>query len=110
MKKVIKYSAKATKVVIAASKIDCSSEFDFAGPDYNVQYLGLIYCKDKYNDRLLNISRIIKAISESSMKFSLKTLNLFKCNLHTQTVKDLLVKYEMEHVELIDECINMSSD
>ena len=77
---VVKASMNATKIIVGFSKIDCSSNFDFTGPNYTTKYFGLPHCgdyvKEYWSDEPDKLKLIIEAIANTNMKTSLKTLNL----------------------------------
>ena len=48
------------------------------------------------------LERVIKAISLSSMKDSLKTLNVYKWNMGVKEVEQMLEKYKLDNVQVTD--------
>ena len=84
--------------------IDCSSDFDFAGPNYKTKYFELKQCGDcvgeGWSEDHTKLERIIKAISKTNMRLSLKLMNVWECGLDKVTVENLLDKYVLTQVQV----------
>ena len=104
----------ATKIIVGFSKIDCSSNFDFTGPNYTTKYFGLPHCgdyvKEYWSDEPDKLKLIIEAIANTNMKTSLKTLNLWECGVDSQIGKTFLVEYKMNKVKVVEKSINKFAD
>ena len=111
---IVKASANATRIILKGSKIDCSTDFDFTGPNYCTNYFALPYCgdhqKEGWSDAPVKLERIIKAISCTDIMLSLKTFNVFKCGVQADIVKGLLIKHGMSNVKVEENEICVSSD
>ena len=107
LERVVKASASSTRLIIRHSKIDWEQDFDFKGPVYNIKYFGLPFwgdfSEDGWSSAPDKLRRIIKAISESSMKETLGTINLYQCGVSVEKIKDFLTFYELNDVKVVEE-------
>ena len=107
LERVVKASANSTRLIISNSKIDWDQDFDFKGPVYNIKYFGLPlwgdFSEDGWSSAPDKLRRIIKAISESSMKETIRTINVPSCGVSVQKVKDFLSLYELNDVKVVEE-------
>ena len=112
--RIVKASANSKRIIVRSSSIDCSCNFDFGGYNYNTEYFGLLDCGDKVGDNWSSypskLEQIIYAISDSSMKKSLKTLNVYNCGVKAKTIEKLLKQYKFKSVTVIEEYIDPYSD
>ena len=46
------------------------------------------------------MSRIIEAIANSPLKFSLKKIEVYECNVRKQDVAKLLKAYQIDHIKV----------
>ena len=107
LERVVKASANWERLIIRFSKIDWDQDFDFKGPFYNIKYFGLPlwgdHSEDGWSTAPDKLRRIIKAISESSMKQTIRTINVPACGVSVQKVKDFLNLYELNDVKVAEE-------
>ena len=107
LERVVKASANSTRLIIRFSKIDWDQDFDFKGPVYNIKYFGLPWWGDQSEDGWSSapdkLRRIIKSISESSMKETLETINVHQWGVSVEKVKDFLKLYELNKVKVVEE-------
>ena len=104
LERVFKASWNSSRLIIEHSKLDWDNEFDFSGPQYNTTYLSFYAWGNNYGNNWganpEKLGRIIKAISMSSMKKSLQTLNVDDCGVSDQKVKEMLSTHGMPNVQL----------
>ena len=114
LEKMVKASANCERLIIRQSVTDCDQDLDFSGPVYKVKYFGFPYWGDyagnAWSTNPDKLRRIIKAISESSMKESLTTLNILQCGVSIQNAKSLLNAYGMPIVNVVTEENNPLND
>ena len=107
LERIVKASSNCTRFIIRNSKINCENEFDFSGPSYNISYFSLSYCGDYHQDGWSTnperLGKIIKAISESTMKNKLTTFNINQWGVGVPVAKSLLVAYGMPDVIVTSE-------
>ena len=111
--RLFKASYKTSRVIFSWSKIDLSSDLDLEGPEYSISYLGFNQTGEEHGNNWKNqpekFERLIKAISMTSMKSSIETINIFKCGLNIEEVKTIFSNYDMESVNVIDKNTPLSS-
>ena len=105
LERVIKASCNSSRLIISYSKLDWDNDFDFSGPHYNTAYLSFQGWENWYDYYKRSISpeelgRIIKAISKCSMKYSLRTLNVYRCGVDVLDVMETLSANGMNNVQL----------
>ena len=87
------------------------SDFDFSGPNYITNYFALSLCRDNMKDGWsadpTKLERIIKAISLTTMKLSLNTFNVFKSGVSKVIMENMLAKYGMRKINVIEEGVNL---
>ena len=105
LERVIKASCNASRIIISCSKLDWDNDFDFSGPHYNTSYLSFLmwgnYHGNNWSTNPEKLGRIIKAISECSMKDSLQTLNVSYCGVTIHKVEEMLFTHGMSNVQSI---------
>ena len=85
---------------------DFDSELDFSGPAYSIPYLSFWNCQchsNNWDTKPERFGRIIKAIAQSGLKDSLKTINIQYTNLTVDQVKAMLKVNNIEHINIVDE-------
>ena len=87
--------------------MDLSSDIDLSGPHYSTSYLSFMFVgnlkENDWNSHPERLERVIKAISLCSMKDSLKTLNVWKWDIEVKKVEEMLKKYKLDNVQVIEE-------
>ena len=114
LERFIKASSNCSKLVIRHSMLDFDDTLDFSGPSYKILYFSLerwggwfdanctgMCNDDEWRECPDKFRQIIKSISESSMKDSLRTLNIKLCGTTYKAAKRLLEKYGMEKVNIV---------
>ena len=105
LERVIKASCNSSRIIIEHSKLDWDNDFDFSGPNYNTTYLSFNGCGNNHGNNWYSnpekLGRIIKAISMSSMKDSLQTLDVDDCGVSDQKVKEMLSTHGMANVQYV---------
>ena len=106
----MKASANWDWVVFAYSQIDLSSDIDLSGPHYNTSNLSFWRVgslkENNWKSHPERLERVIKAISLSSMKDSLKTLNVFEWDIGIKEVEQMMKKYKLDNVQVTDKFID----
>ncbi|CAI2364220.1 unnamed protein product [Moneuplotes crassus] len=107
---IVKLSSNAERLTVRLSKILTSDSLDFTSPTPSkITYLSFFNCGhanwsnqewDKYPDRF---EKIIIAIKNSSLKDSLKTLNLKECKISISKATSLLSTHGLPHISVIQE-------
>ena len=102
--KTVKASANWDNVAFEYSQIDLSSDIDLSGPNYNTSYLlfdRVGYRKENYwQSHPEQLERVIKAISLSSMKDSLKGLSVHDWGIEVEEVEEMMKKYKLDNVRV----------
>ena len=105
----MKASANSDRIVFQLCQIDLSSDIDLSGPEYRTTYLSLWQIGNRaendwkgYPERL---KRVIKAISECSLKDSLKTLNVRGSDVPVETVEEMLKEFNLDGIQVIEDYI-----
>ncbi|CAI2361433.1 unnamed protein product [Moneuplotes crassus] len=110
LSQIVKASLNAERLTIRASKILTSDSLDFStAAQSKLEYLSF-NCSgnaswrnmewDKYPDRF---EKIVVAIKNSSLKDSLKTLNIYKCNISASKVGEQLTDHGLSHINVVEE-------
>ena len=103
LERVFKASCNSSRLIFRYSKLDWDNDFDFSGPKYNTTHLSFSQwgngSGDNWSSNPEKLGRIIKAISLSSMKDSLQTLNVGGCGVSVQEVKEMLSTHGMANVQ-----------
>ena len=111
LQKVIKAACNSDRIVIRWCSLDFDSDIDISGPDYKTTYLSFRWTGNKSNwsSSPSRLKRILKAISLSSLKTSLQTLDVRSWDLEVSKVEEMLKEFNLEHVKVVQENI-MSLD
>ena len=77
LEKIIKAACNSDRIVIGWCSLDFDSDIDISGPDYKTTYLSFrsTGSQSKWSSHPRRLWRILKAISLSSLKTSLQTLD-----------------------------------
>ena len=79
---------------------DSTFSFNFSGHQYSTEYFEFPYYRDKSDSNHSNMEQIIIAISNSSMKKSIKTLKIINCGETMSNVQYQLNRYQLKNVKL----------
>ena len=86
---------------------DLDSDIDLFGPTYSISYLSFrgtgSMIENNWKEQSDKFKRIIKAISLSTLKFSLKTLDVCDWGLLVSNVKKMLKDFDMEQVKVVQD-------
>ena len=79
LEKIIKAGCNSDRIVIGWCSLDFDSDIDISGPEYKTTYLSFRFTGNKSNwsSSPSRLKRILKAISLSSLKTSLQTLDVY---------------------------------
>ena len=104
LERVFKASSNSSRLIVKNSKLDWNNDFDFSGPEYNTTFLSFGLWGNghgnNWNTNPEKLGRIIKAISLSSMKDSLQTLNVYDCGVTIEKTKEMLSTHGLSNVQL----------
>ena len=107
--KTVKASYNCDRVVFYESQIDLSSDIDLSGPHYCTSYLSFFFVgrleENSWSSHPEQLERVIKAISLCSMKDSIKTLDVCDWDIGVWEVFQMLRKYELYNVQVIDKYV-----
>ena len=107
MESIIKASCNSDRIVFCFCFLDyeTDTDIDISGPDYKTTYLSFRAsgCQSNWNSSPTKLKRIIKAISLSSFKNSLKTLDILGWGLGVTEVEWVLDEFKMKHVKIVKE-------
>ena len=80
LQKVIKAACNSERIVFCCCSLDLDSDIDISDPDYKTTYLSFRGTghKSKWKSNPSRLKRILKAISLSSLKTSLQTLDVYQ--------------------------------
>ena len=117
LEQVIKASANSKRLIFSAWDIHCSKDLDFSiHHSFNTKYICFDYCGDEDDRKTDWISdpnlfeNIIKAISNWGLKDSLETIDINRCNLEISDVEEMLKKYGLNNISIIEEGSSASTD
>ena len=89
------------------SQIDLSSDVDFSGPVYTTSYLSFRGVGNRnaneWKAHPERLKRVLKAVSQCSLKDSLKTLDVFACDVEAKQVEEMLREFELNDVKVVEE-------
>ena len=105
LQKVIKAGCNSDRIVFYLCLLDVDSDIDISGPDYKTTYLsfrGTGSCSNWISNPIM-LERILKAISLSSLKTSLQTLDVQNWGLGVSQVEWMLKGFNLEHVKVVQE-------
>jgi len=110
LSQIVKASSNLERLSFVVSKILTSDSLDFSSTSQSkLEYLSFNACAyhnwcnmewDKYPDRF---EKIVVAIKNSSLKDSLKTLNVRKCKISSSKVGEQLAAHGLSHINLGEE-------
>ena len=102
---IIKAACNSDRIVFCFCLLDFDSDIDISGPHYKTTYLSFRGTgnESKWRSNPSRLKRILKAISLSSLKISLQTLDIYKWGLEVFEVKCMLKEFNLEHVEVVQE-------
>ena len=66
--------------------------------------------RERWSSEPIKLERIIKAIANTNMKSTLKTLNVYGSGMSRISVENFLEKYDMDDVEVVYEENDTSDD
>jgi hypothetical protein len=89
---VIKASSKCERLVVKYNTINSYSELDFDGPKYNISFLGLSHVGkcSKWKENPYRFHNIVKGIENSSLKDSLKKIDIHDCGISIEKAQEYL--------------------
>ena len=93
-----------SKLIITCCLFDFDDDLDFSGPEYKMEYLCFwcLYCKNNnWGTKPERFERIIKAIAQSELKDSLKTIHLCASNVTSEQVSKMLKDNNIEHISIL---------
>ena len=97
----VKASAKSQRIVFCAWIFDSNTDFNFIGPAYTTSYLSLRYVgnksKNSWKTHPERLKRIVKAISECSLKDSLNTIDVCGWDVEVAEVEKMLEEFALKH-------------
>ena len=107
LEQIIKASSNSERLVIKYSDVHLSSALDLTTEsEYNINSLSFFnwgYSSNRKSDFISNPSlfeNIVKAIGESGLKKSLRTLNIGGCQLDKSVIQEMLDKYELSNIDI----------
>ena len=81
LEKIIKAGCNSDRIVFSWCLLDLDSDIDISGPEYKTTYLSFRNTGNEYRSKWgsfpSRLKRILKAISLSSLKTSLQTLDVY---------------------------------
>ena len=103
---IIKSSWNAGFLEFYSCQFDISSSLPLDGPSYKIESLCLHYSGNKHSNGQFYFDKesfeyIIAAVSESTMKYSLKIIYLVYSELSSIEVRQTLNKYGLKHVKMM---------
>ena len=108
-KKIIKAGCNSDRIVIDICSLDSDLYFDLtidiSGPDYKTTYLSFRWTGhcNNWGFYRLKLKKILDAISLSSLKTSLQTLDVYEWGLGVSEVEEMLKEFNLEHVKVVRE-------
>ena len=101
----VKSCSKTARLIFMCCKINLDSDIDLSGPTYNLSYLSFYCChcqNSNWKTKSGDFEKIVKAIAQSGLKDSLKTIN--ECgNIGVENVKKILKEFNLKHVSAVQE-------
>ena len=105
LENIIKAGCNSDRIVFFACPLDFDPDIDISGPDYKTTYLSFRstgYWSD-WTWKPSRLNKILKAISMSSLKTSLQTLDVYNWGFEVSKVKEMLKELNLEHVKVVQE-------
>jgi hypothetical protein len=108
---IVKASHNTDRLVMWALKVDSEQEFDFGGPDYKTSFLSLKYCGNSNNNSWGShehrFENIVKGIKNCGLKDSLKTIDVYECEIGKAKASEILSKHGLGAITVVaDKCID----
>ena len=105
LEKVIKAGCNSDRIVFWGCSLDFDSDIDISGPNYKTTYLSFRLTGNcsNWSSNPSRLKRMLKAISLSSLKTSLQTLDVYKWGLEVSEVEGMLKEFNLEHVKVVEE-------
>lgn len=102
---IIKGSANSNRLVIRTSKVDVDDDLDFTGPVYKTSYISFAYTGDgNYSNWVAPwtaFRKIAEAMSKTSLKDSLNTVNVHTCTIGVADAQQILVDNGFNNVQVV---------
>ena len=102
----IKACSNSERIVFRGWIIALDRELNFSGPKYKTRYLSFDSTGWNFGNDWRNnpdkYRRILKAISEWELKYSLKCINLYACDFDEDYTQELLLQYDISHISIIE--------
>lgn len=103
--KLVTASHKAKRLVLRAVQWDTDYPLNFTGStEYSIEYIGLAYTgREKFSnwgEKPQRLENIIQAIANCGLANSVQVISMHEFGLTEQQVKDMLVKYDLSHINL----------
>ena len=109
LKKIIEAACNSDRIVFCFCLLEFDSDIDISGPEYKTTYLSFRWTGNKYKSNWSSspsrLKWMLKAISLSSLKTSLQTLDVYNCGLEVSEVEGMLLEFNLEHVKVVQEGI-----
>ena len=105
LENIIKAGCNSDRIVFYWCSLEFDSEIDISGPDYKTTYLSFRFTGDesKWSSYPSRLKKIIKAISLSSLKTSLQTLDVKDWGLEVSKVKSMMKEFNLHYVKVVQE-------
>ncbi|CAI2361431.1 unnamed protein product [Moneuplotes crassus] len=109
LNEIVKSAYSAERLIIGQSKISTSDSLDFSShAQAKLEYLsftscGNSWCNMEWNSYPERFEKIVIAIKNSSLKDSLKTLNVNSCKISASKVTELLTNHCLSHISVVEE-------
>ncbi|CAI2362447.1 unnamed protein product [Moneuplotes crassus] len=107
---IVKSCVNTERLTIRYSKIYTCDSLDFSTPSQSkLEYLsfyecrGYEWCSEEWSKYSEKFEKIIVAIKKSSLKDSLKTINVRKCKISVSKLNELLIIHGLSRISAIDE-------
>ena len=104
---IIKAGCNSDRIVFRNCPNESYKDIDISGPDYKTTYLSFRGAGDKYRSGWYyspsGLKSILKAISLSSLKTSLQTLDVYDWGVEVSKVEEMLKEFNLEHVKVVQE-------
>ena len=105
--KIFKAACNSDRIVFRGCLLDLDSDIDISGPEYKTTYFSFRYTGNEYCSNWgsfpSRLKKILKAISLSSLKTSLLTLDVYEWGFEVSKVEEMLKEFNLEHVKIVKE-------
>jgi hypothetical protein len=107
---IVKASHNTDRLVMNGLKMDSEQEFDFGGPDYKTSFLSLMYCGhssygNSWGSHEHRFENIVKGIKNCGLKDSLKTIDVYECEIGKAKASEILSKHGLGAITVVDDKI-----